>query len=79
LPSRRHPQNETTNAVEAQHRSLRKIIKTRSSFPSDDAELKVLYLAIKHAGLRRRRGLEWPAAMVQFGSQFGENFPGTAQ
>jgi len=40
----------TTNAVEALHRSLRKIIKTRGSFPNDDAALKLLYLAIKNAG-----------------------------
>lgn len=46
----------TTNAVEALHRSLRKIIKTRGSFPNDDAALKLLYLAIKNAGLRWRRG-----------------------
>ena len=42
----------TTNAVEALHRSLRKIIKTCGSFPNDDAALKLLYLAIKNAGLR---------------------------
>ena len=46
----------TTNAVEALHRRLRKIIKTRGSFPNDDAALKLLYLAIKNAGLRWRRG-----------------------
>ena len=45
----------TTNAVEALHRSLREIIKTRGSFPNDDAALKLLYLAIKKAGLRWRR------------------------
>jgi len=56
----------TTNAVEALHRSLRKIIKTRGSFPNDDAALKLLYLAIKNAGLRWRRGVEWTAAMGQF-------------
>jgi putative transposase len=49
----------TTNAVEALHRSLRKIIKTRGSFPNDDATLKLLYLAILNAGLRWRRGTEW--------------------
>jgi transposase-like protein len=37
----------TTNAVEALHRRLRKIIKIRVSFPIDDAALKLLYLAIK--------------------------------
>jgi putative transposase len=39
----------TTNAAEALHRSLRKIIKTRGSFPNDDAALKLLYLAIRAA------------------------------
>ncbi|MGZ3415247.1 MAG: IS256 family transposase [Isosphaeraceae bacterium] len=69
----------TTNAVEALHRSLRKIIKTRGSFPNDDAALKLLYLAVKNAGLRWRRSVEWTAAMGQFAIQFGERFPGTAR
>jgi putative transposase len=69
----------TTNAVEALHRSLRKIIKTRGSFPNDDAALKLLYLAIKNAGLRWRRSVEWTTAMSQFAIQFGERFPGTTR
>jgi putative transposase len=69
----------TTNAVEALHRSLRKIIKTRGSFPNDDAALKLLYLAIKNARLRWRRGTEWTAAMGQFAIQFGPRFPGTTR
>jgi len=69
----------TTNAVEALHRSLRKIIKTRGSFPNDEAALKLLYLAIKNAGMRWRRGIEWTAAMGQFAIQFGDRFPGTAR
>src|SRR5207244_10595245 len=69
----------TTNAVEALHRSLRTIIKTRGSFPNDDAALKLLYLAIKNAGLRWRRGVEWTAAMGQFAIQFGSRFPGSAR
>jgi hypothetical protein len=50
-----------TNAVEALHRPLRKIIKTRGSFPNDDAALKLLYLAIKNAGLRWRAPSNGPA------------------
>jgi len=69
----------TTNAVEALHRSLRKIIKTRGSFPNDDAALKLLYLAVKNAGLRWRRGVEWTAAMGQFAIQFGPRFPGSTR
>ena len=69
----------TTNAVEALHRSLRKIIKTRGSFPNDDAALKLLYLAIRNAGLRWRRSTEWTTAMGQFAIQFGSRFPGSAR
>ena len=36
----------TTNAVESLHMSLRKIIKTRGSFPSEEAAIKLLYLAL---------------------------------
>jgi len=69
----------TTNAVEALHRSLRKIIKTRGSFPTDEAALKLLYLAIKNAGVHWRRPVEWTAAMGQFAIHFGARFPGTTR
>jgi putative transposase len=69
----------TTNCVEALNRSLRKIIKTRGSFPNDEAALKLLYLAIKNAGLRWRRGVEWTAAMGQFAIHFGDRFPGAGR
>src|SRR6516162_5856689 len=69
----------TTNAVEALNRSLRKIIKKRGSFPNDDAALKLLYLAIRNAGMRWRRSTEWTAAMGQFAIQFGARFPGSAR
>lgn len=69
----------TTNAVEALHRSLRKIIKTRSSFPTDEAALKLLYLAIKNAGVHWRRPVEWTTAMGQFAIHFGARFPGSAR
>jgi putative transposase len=69
----------TTNAVEALHRSLRKIIKTRGSFPTDEAALKLLYLASRNAGVHWRRPVEWTAAMGQFAIHFGARFPGTAR
>ena len=69
----------TTNAVEALHRSLRKIIKTRGSFPNDEAAMKLLYLAIRNAGIHWRRPVEWTAAMSQFAIQFGDRFPGSAR
>ena len=49
-------------ALEALPRSSPQIIKTRDSFPSDDAALKPLYLAIKNAGLWWRRRAAWARA-----------------
>jgi transposase-like protein len=69
----------TTNAVEAVNRSLRKIIKTRGSFPTDEAAFKLLYLAIKNAGAHWRRPIEWTAAMGQFAIQFGDRFASSAR
>jgi putative transposase len=69
----------TTNAVESLNRSLRKIIKTRGSFPSDDAALKLLFLALRNAGVHWRRPIEWTAAMGQFAILFGDRFSASAR
>ena len=37
----------TTNAIESLHMQLRKIIKTRGHFPSDEAATKLLWLALR--------------------------------
>jgi transposase-like protein len=63
----------TANAVESLNRSLRKIIKTRQS-PTDEAALKLLFLAIRNAGLHWRPPIEWTAAMRQFAILFGDRF-----
>ena len=69
----------TTNAVESLHRSLRKTIKTRGSFPNDEAAAKLLFLAIRNAGVRWRRPVEWTAAMGQFAILFEDRFPASAR
>lgn len=38
----------TTNTVEGFHRHIRKVTKTKGSFPTDDALLKLLYLATRN-------------------------------
>src|SRR5262245_2770412 len=68
-----------TNAVESLHRSLRKIIKTRGSFPTDEAALKLLFLAIRNAGIKWRRPVEWTTAMGQFAILFGDRFEPSAR
>jgi len=69
----------TTNALENLHRALRKIIKTRGSFPNDEAALKLLFLAIRNAGVRWNRPIEWTAAMGQFAILFADRFPASAR
>jgi transposase-like protein len=64
----------TTNAVESLNRSLRKVIKTRGSFPTDEAALKLLFLAICHAGVRRKPAVAWPEAKTQLIIMFGDRF-----
>jgi len=68
----------TTNTLESLHRSLRKIIKTRGSFPSDEAAAKLLYLAIRNAGTRWNRPVDWTAALGQFAILFEDRFPASA-
>lgn len=69
----------TTNAVESLHRSLRKTIKTRGSFPNDQAAAKLLFLAIRNAGVRWKRPIEWTAAMGPFAILFDDRFPASAR
>jgi putative transposase len=38
----------TTNAIESIHSQLRKVVKTRGHFPSDDAATKPIWLALHH-------------------------------
>lgn len=38
----------TTNAIESLHMQLRKIIKNRGHFPSDEAATKLLWLALRN-------------------------------
>jgi putative transposase len=58
----------TTNAIESLNRSLRKIIKTRAAFPSEQAALKLLYLALKNVVQRWQRNSVqgWKDALNQF-------------
>lgn len=66
----------TTNAIEALNRNLRKALKTRGHMPSDEAAMKLLYLALRHE--RRgtvRRNREWNKALNQFAIYFEGRLP----
>jgi len=56
----------TTNAVESLPMSLRKIIKTRGSFPNEEAALKLLYLALRNVSAKWDVMQYWKQALNQF-------------
>jgi putative transposase len=62
----------TTNAVESLHMSLRKIIKTRGSFPSEEAALKLLYLALQNVSAKWGAVQPWKQALNQFEMLWGD-------
>jgi putative transposase len=62
----------TTNAVEALNRGLRKIIKTRGSFPSEEAAMKLLYLALQNHSKKWETVQSWKEALNQFEVLWGD-------
>ena len=67
----------TTNAVEALHRHLRKVTKTKGAFVSEKALLKQLYLALdrsRKSWARRARG--WPAVIRVLTREFSDRLEG---
>jgi transposase-like protein len=63
----------TTNAVESLNYQLRKVTKNRSSFPTDDAIFKILYLAIRNASKKWTMPIrDWGRALNQFAIEFGK-------
>jgi putative transposase len=62
----------TTNAVESLHMSLRKIIKTRGSFPSEEAALKLLYLALAKVVAKWETVQNWKQMLNYLDSACGE-------
>jgi putative transposase len=56
----------TTNAIESLNMSLRKAIKTRGAFPSEEAALKVMYLALRNLARKWDIVQGWKAALNRF-------------
>jgi putative transposase len=68
----------TTNAIESVNARLRKIIKTRGHFPTDDAATKLIWLALRNitedwGGAANN----WKTAMNQFAILFDDRFTRT--
>ncbi len=65
----------TTNAIESMHMQLRKIVKNRGHFPSDEAASKLLFLALRNIEKDWKMPQRtWKMAANQFAILFGERF-----
>jgi putative transposase len=65
----------TTNAIESVNARLRKIIKTRGHFPTDDAATKLIWLALRNITADwDRAGRDWKEAMNQFAILYDDRF-----
>jgi transposase-like protein len=65
----------TTNAIESVNARVRKIIKTRGHFPSDDAASKLIWLALRNITADWGRPVaHWKAAMNQFAMLYEDRF-----
>jgi putative transposase len=70
----------TTNAIESVNARLRKIIKTRGHFPSDDAAAKLIWLALRNITADWGRAANhWKTAMNQFAILYEDRFTRPAQ
>jgi putative transposase len=66
----------TTNAIESLNMSLRKVIKTRASFPNDEAAFKLLYLALRNIAKKWTMPIQnWSQAMQAFSIIFEGRVP----
>ena len=65
----------TTNAMESVNAQVRKIIKTRGHFPSDEAATKLIWLALRNITAEwSRPAYNWKSAMNQFAILYGDRF-----
>ena len=65
----------TTNAIESLNAKIRRAVRTRGHFPSDEAATKLLYLVLNRAAQAwKRPPRDWTEAKTQFAIVFGERF-----
>jgi putative transposase len=65
----------TTNAIEALNSKLRRAVRARGHFPTDEAAMKLLFLVLNRAEKEwTMPPREWSMAKAQFAVLFGERF-----
>ncbi|KJS19654.1 MAG: transposase [Clostridiaceae bacterium BRH_c20a] len=63
----------TTNIIEGYHRQLRKVTKTKTAYPTDEALKKIIYLATVEASKKWTISIrEWRSCISQFAIQFSD-------
>ncbi len=68
----------TPNAIESLNDSLRKVLKKRGAFPTDETILKVLYLGMQRIAKKWTMPIpEWKRALNQFAILLGDRVPTT--
>jgi putative transposase len=66
----------TTNAIESLNMTLRKVTKTRGSFPNDEALLKLLYLALRNIAKKWTLPVRnWKSALNRFAIVYENRWP----
>lgn len=66
----------TTNAIESLNMTLRKVTKTRGSFPNDEALMKLLYLALRNIAKKWTMPVQnWKAALNRFAIIYEDRLP----
>ena len=65
----------TTNAIESLNASVRKAVRNKGHFPSDQAATKLIWLALRHITEGwKNPPISWHAAKAQLAIQFEERF-----
>ena len=66
----------TTNAIEALNSKIRRAVRTRGHFPSDDAAAKLTYLPLNATSQEWKRSVrEWHAVKSQLAIMFEDRLP----
>jgi putative transposase len=65
----------TTNAIESLNSTIRRSVRVRGHFPSEEAAMKLIWLQLREVTQKwKKAAREWHSAKAQFGLLFGDRF-----
>ena len=65
----------TTNIIESLNAQLRKVLRPKGHFPTDEAVTKILFLALRRAKLNWKSPIFWRQTLAHFSVMFGDRYP----